>query len=90
MMVAKARLFSDEAIARAMLASKDPKRHKALGRKVKGFREEVWNERMYTHEFTLMKRRGEVEGDVGVGINTNKCNRQTRNRDTSELLQIHD
>ena len=45
MMVQKARLFGDEAVATKMLATTDPKRHKALGREVKGFQEEVWNAR---------------------------------------------
>jgi ribA/ribD-fused uncharacterized protein len=45
MMVQKARCFNDEKIARQMLETTDPKTHKALGRKVRGFDEKVWNER---------------------------------------------
>lgn len=45
MMVQKARLFKDEAIAKKMLATTDPKTHKALGRKVKDFDGRVWDER---------------------------------------------
>lgn len=43
MMVQKARLFSDEDVARKMLGTTDPKRHKALGRQVKNFDEKTWN-----------------------------------------------
>lgn len=43
MMVQKARLFSDEAIAKKMLATEDPKEHKALGRKVRDFDGGVWD-----------------------------------------------
>lgn len=46
MMVQKARLFQDEDIAKQMLDTTDPKLHKALGRKVKGFDDKVWDERM--------------------------------------------
>jgi hypothetical protein len=48
MMVQKARLFGDEAIASQMLATTDPALHKKLGRLVKGFDERVWDERMYS------------------------------------------
>ncbi len=44
MMVQKARCFGDEEIAKLMLETTDPKEHKALGRKVKGFDDKVWNE----------------------------------------------
>ena len=47
MMVSKARLFNDEPTAKKMLATTDPKRHKALGRQVVGFDEGVWEERAY-------------------------------------------
>jgi ribA/ribD-fused uncharacterized protein len=47
MMVQKARLFNDEDVAKQMLATTDPKRHKALGRKVQGFEGSVWDERTY-------------------------------------------
>ncbi|OAL49634.1 DUF1768-domain-containing protein, partial [Pyrenochaeta sp. DS3sAY3a] len=43
MMVQKARLFADEAIAKKMLATDDPKEHKALGRKVQNFDGAVWD-----------------------------------------------
>jgi hypothetical protein len=45
MMVQKARLFGDEAVAKKMLATSDPKRHRALGREVRGFNERVWDAR---------------------------------------------
>ena len=47
MMVQKARLFEDEDVARKMLMTTDPKRHKALGRQVKSFNEATWNTRTY-------------------------------------------
>ncbi|KAH7088193.1 hypothetical protein FB567DRAFT_591608 [Paraphoma chrysanthemicola] len=60
MMVQKARLFDDEAVARKMLATTDPKRHKALGRQVKNFDGRVWDEHKLKivedgtyHKFTL-------------------------------------
>jgi len=46
MMVQKAKLFGDEKVARDMLKTKDPKAHKALGRKVKNFNHAVWNKGM--------------------------------------------
>jgi ribA/ribD-fused uncharacterized protein len=42
MMTAKAELFGDAAAAAAILASADPSRCKALGRKVRGFDEATW------------------------------------------------
>ncbi|KAF2661153.1 DUF1768-domain-containing protein [Lophiostoma macrostomum CBS 122681] len=42
MMVQKAALFGDSKIAAQMLKTQDPKTHKALGRKVRGFDEGVW------------------------------------------------
>lgn len=47
MMVQKARLFKDEAVALKMLGTTDPRRHKALGRQVKGFSEGVWDDRTF-------------------------------------------
>ncbi|KAK4996491.1 hypothetical protein LTR66_003907 [Elasticomyces elasticus] len=44
MMVQKARLFGDEDIATQMLATPTPAEHQALGRKVKGFDKQRWNE----------------------------------------------
>lgn len=52
MMVQKARLFGDEEVAKRMLATRDPKAHKALGREVRGFEPGVWDERMYSSLFT--------------------------------------
>lgn len=43
MMVQKAKLFEDEEIAEKMAKTNDPKSHKALGRKVRGFDKEVWD-----------------------------------------------
>ena len=42
MMVRKARLFGDEEAAGEILAAKEPKEAKALGRKVRGFSAETW------------------------------------------------
>lgn len=44
MMVAKARFFGDEKVAKEMLRTTDPKKHKALGRTVRGFDERVWDQ----------------------------------------------
>lgn len=54
MMVQKARLFGDEAVAREMLQTSDPKAHKALGRKVRGFDGGVWDESMYPPLFFFL------------------------------------
>ncbi|MDY7229346.1 NADAR family protein [Hyalangium rubrum] len=42
MMHGKAVLFGDLEVARRILASESPKTHKALGRKVRGFDDQVW------------------------------------------------
>ncbi|KND58051.1 hypothetical protein BVER_00316 [Candidatus Burkholderia verschuerenii] len=42
MMFSKAKLFDDDAIAQAVLATHLPKEQKALGRKVRGFDLKVW------------------------------------------------
>lgn len=41
-MAEKARLFGDQRIRNAILSSEDPYEHKRLGRKVKGFDQEIW------------------------------------------------
>jgi len=43
MMFNKAMLFNDKSIAKEILETKDPKKQKALGRKVKNFDECVWD-----------------------------------------------
>ncbi|KAF2445089.1 DUF1768-domain-containing protein [Karstenula rhodostoma CBS 690.94] len=43
MMVGKARLFEDEDVAQEILAADNPRKQKALGRKVRDFDEKVWN-----------------------------------------------
>ena len=45
MMYHKALLFADTAIAAKILREPEPKKQKALGRKVKGFDPRVWDER---------------------------------------------
>ena len=44
MMAEKARLFGDVAVEKQILSTNSPKAHKSLGRKVKGFQQEVWEE----------------------------------------------
>lgn len=47
MMYQKALIFGDLEIAHKILETEDPKTMKALGRKVKGFDESVWDEKKY-------------------------------------------
>lgn len=47
MMACKARLFNDKKIEEKIMASNSPKKIKELGRRVKGFDEETWNEHKY-------------------------------------------
>lgn len=51
MMAGKAELFGDEEILEEILKCKDPKKIKALGRKVKGFDEAKWNKYKYAIVF---------------------------------------
>jgi ribA/ribD-fused uncharacterized protein len=46
-MVAKARLFGDDAIVPEILAASHPSEAKALGRKVRGFDDDVWTQRRF-------------------------------------------
>jgi ribA/ribD-fused uncharacterized protein len=43
MMYLKAKLFNDEESCKEILKTKDPKKQKDLGRKVRGFQQDVWN-----------------------------------------------
>lgn len=43
MMLSKAKLFADERSAKAVMATNDPAQQKAIGRKVTGFDESLWN-----------------------------------------------
>lgn len=43
MMAEKARLFGSEKLVTEILAAKDPGKAKALGRKVTGFKDEIWS-----------------------------------------------
>ena len=47
MMYQKAMLFNDEKTAARILRQSDPKKIKALGREVRGFREDVWEDNKY-------------------------------------------
>lgn len=47
MMAGKARLFGDNAAAEAILATPEPGRVKALGRRLAGFDEETWQRHRY-------------------------------------------
>jgi hypothetical protein len=47
MMVAKARLFGDDEIVPEILAASHPSEAKALGRKVRGFDDDVWTRRRF-------------------------------------------
>ncbi len=47
MMAKKASLFGDKEIENEIIKCKSPKEVKALGRRVKGFSEDVWNNRKY-------------------------------------------
>ncbi|KAL1609887.1 hypothetical protein SLS60_001552 [Paraconiothyrium brasiliense] len=60
MMVGKARLFDDEDVAQEILAADNPRKQKALGRKVRNFDEKIWNanklrivEEGNYHKFTI-------------------------------------
>ncbi len=50
MMYKKALLFEDLSTAEKILQTDDPKKQKALGRKVNGFREDIWN----IHKFDIV------------------------------------
>ena len=54
MMVQKARLFGDEAIAHKMLQACTPSEHRRLGRQVRGFDEEIWKQSLYSRFFTSL------------------------------------
>lgn len=45
MMAQKALLFQDKKIFEEIMNAKHPKEYKALGRKIRGFDEEIWNEK---------------------------------------------
>lgn len=47
MMAEKARLFGDDRIRDLILRSKDPGQIKSLGRRVKGFQEDIWAENCF-------------------------------------------
>jgi ribA/ribD-fused uncharacterized protein len=51
MMAEKARVFADGGIAKQIMKTSDPKKMKALGRKVKNFKNEVWVAQRYSVVF---------------------------------------
>ena len=57
MMYKKALLFEDEEVANAIMRTQNPKEQKALGRKVRGFNKEKWEEvcREYVYEANYAK-----------------------------------
>jgi ribA/ribD-fused uncharacterized protein len=52
MMAGKARLFGDLEIEKQIIATKSPKDVKALGRKIKGFDNDLWNQ----HKYEIVKQ----------------------------------
>ena len=48
MMAEKARLFSDIEIESSILKETDPSKIKAFGRLIKGFNEDIWNDKCYS------------------------------------------
>lgn len=75
MMAKKAELFGDEEIRQQILQCGEPKQIKALGRKVRNFDEEVWNEVKYSivlngnyHKFTQNKELREFLLSTGDNI----------------------
>lgn len=52
MMAEKARLFNDRATEKLILEEKSPKKQKALGRQVKPFNDEVWNQ----HDMEIVEK----------------------------------
>ncbi|MBI9010543.1 MAG: NADAR family protein [Tenericutes bacterium] len=48
LMASKARLFNDEKTLEKIMKSSNPKKIKALGRRVKNFKEEIWKDRRYS------------------------------------------
>ena len=65
MMVAKARLFSDERIAEAIMATPDPAEQKRLGSQVSGFDHDLW----HAHRFSIIHdgNRAKFEQNSGAG-----------------------
>lgn len=47
MMAAKARIFQDEEVLAEIIKSKNPREVKALGRRIKGFDDKIWNDAKY-------------------------------------------
>ena len=77
MMYAKAKLFGDEEIADKILQAEKPGTQKDLGRKVRGFKAEVWdqhardivyraNEAKFTQNENLLKRLFKTQGTTLV------------------------
>ena len=50
MMYGKAMLFGDAEVAARILKARSPRQHKALGRQVRGFQDEVWERERIVYE----------------------------------------
>ena len=52
-MYCKAKLFKDEEIAKMIINESNPAKCKKLGRKVRGFNEEIWNEKKERYMYLI-------------------------------------
>ena len=75
MMAAKAELFDDKEIRKEILACSDPKQIKALGRKVRGFDQKVWDKFKYAivllgnwHKFSQNRKLREFLFSTGDSV----------------------
>lgn len=77
MMWSKAMLFGDEKIAEKIMATRDPSKHKMLGKEVKNFNEEIWaenrlkivylgNHKKFTANDNLLQALGNTKGTTLV------------------------
>ena len=64
MMFFKARLFSDDRIADLILSTRDARKQKALGRKVKGFDSALWDQ--HKHDIVLRANRAKFSQNKGL------------------------
>lgn len=57
LMYHKAKMFGDISIASQILRTSDPQKHKELGRKVIGFKQEIWDEKKYPLMVAILKEK---------------------------------